>query len=259
MNTIKNILLWIAGVTLGVLLLAWRSSVSPSLTAHIVLLDDRSRSMPDTCDALAALGQRALALPDVRSRSTFALFATTDADPSFVASFKLPTGRLSTESHHRQAAREKVFLADLDQHCRKLPRTHTSPIFRSIKQTVAHLRAQNTNGRGALHLFVRTDLRETSDHTIKKALDGAAQLPVTPALINNGDINVAICGYAQTSGPSATRNTERLIEVWRALFSHPDLVRFEPYCARPAVQPEDGAVRRQEPENTREGPLLWLR
>jgi hypothetical protein len=67
---------------------------------------------------------------------------------------------------------------------------------------------------------------------------------------------VTFCGFAQTRGRSVVSSSreiravaprdphrdDRLQAVWRALFTRPELVSFEPYCPEPTVlQAHSGA------------------
>src|ERR1051325_3019653 len=129
MPQMKTIVLWALVPLAALALFAWRASLPPSLTTQVLMLDDASTSTPDDCKSLTAFGRRVLSLPHIRARSTFSLFATTDANPSFIATFKLPTGRISTETRARQLARENAFLEALEQRCLNIPWATRSPIF----------------------------------------------------------------------------------------------------------------------------------
>src|SRR6266498_1972768 len=124
-------------VFIGVLAFGyWRYTQPPMPRAQVALLFDRSESMSQDCDALIALGRRALTLPYVRDGSVLALFTTGDQNTSFepvlLATYTLPVTRLTTERNTRLIERQKAFLADLGRHCAALPRTKISPIVQAV-------------------------------------------------------------------------------------------------------------------------------
>ena len=68
---------------------------------------------------------------------------------------------------------------------------------------------------------------------------------VLPTGLDNEGVEVSFCGLAITAGrivnPSGREilksplrdsgHDDRLRQVWRSLFTRPELVKFEPYCA----------------------------
>ena len=234
-------LYWIISVTLAVTALGtWRYLTPPPLTAQVALLNDASRSVNKDCASIVALGSQTLGLPNLRAQSSLTLFATTDHDPSLIASFNLPADRLTTESDRQQVERRKMFLYQLSASCQTMTPTNTSPIFQSVKQVVAHLQANN-NDRSVLYLFIRTDLHETAQPAIRKALSermGSVDLSITTTPIDNAGVHISFCGYAESSDQESRVNPDRLVEVWRTVFTHPELVHFDPYCAKPPARPE---------------------
>ena len=106
----KTLVVWIIGATAVLAFGFWRYNLPPLPLAHIALLYDRSESMPQGCDALIALGQRALTLPHVREGSTLALFTTgdkaRDSETEAVDHLCASVVRLATESlpSHRAPA-----------------------------------------------------------------------------------------------------------------------------------------------------------
>jgi hypothetical protein len=125
--------------------------------------------------------------------------------------------------------------------CQGMAPSNTSPLFYSVKQVVAHL--QGLDERSQLYLFARTDLHENVQPAIKKALsDTVSPLNVSVAVspIDNAGVHISFCGYAESDDQQfrRTSNPDRLLEVWRTVFTHPELVHFEPYCAKPPARSE---------------------
>lgn len=235
----RQTLLWLlsTGLALGTVGV-WRHYNPPHPTPHVAVLNDRSDSLPHDCGAIEALGQRSLKLPFVGPKSTLALFSTTDSEPTFVATFKLPAAKLTTESKRKQAEAEKAFFADLRHRCENLPLRQTSPLLRSIRQVVSHLKIQNRSPNAGHYLIARTDLQETADASLKRLLlqPVGTKVPENARQIDNAGINVIVCGIAEGIPPRTGQseyNIERIKEVWLALFNHPELVVLEPYCPKP--------------------------
>jgi hypothetical protein len=230
----KTVLLWTLAGSSAISFGVWRyfSPVLPG--ARVALLYDRSKSAPPGCDSVVALAQRALTLPDLRPGSTLTFFATgtsvTSLEPSLVRMYPLPVGRLATEAPRRLRERQDTFAKDLRGRCMSLPRASISPLFRAVKEIIAQLRAGGSNKPTALYLLVRSDLRETADPAIKRALSKSSA--TRRALIDNHGVHISFCGLAETLGSrsDASSGVDHIQAVWTTLFTDPELVTFEPYC-----------------------------
>jgi hypothetical protein len=241
----QSTLIWIFSTTLAVGALgAWRYFNPPHPIPHVAVVTDRSDSMLHDCTAVAALGQRALTLPYVSPKSTLSLFSTTNLEPDFVATWKMPAARLTTESKRQQMSTGKAFFENLQKHCKTLPEYQTSPILRSIRQVISHLQALNRSPDAGHFLLARTDLQETSDAALKRLLLQPAGSDIRSEnipLIDNFGVNIIVCGYAESLPPRSGQNEysiERIKEVWPTLFLYPTLVYLEPYCPKLTAEVE---------------------
>jgi hypothetical protein len=235
----KRIVLWGLASVLTAAFGTWRYFAPARPIAHLALIADCSRSMAPDCDAVVYLAKRAIGLPDVRSGSTLTLFATgsesSHCEPLLVAAYQLPIARRATESNRRLIERQKVFFSDLQRRCASLPTVGVSPIFVAITQVLAHLQTLARDGNPRLYLLARTDLRETVEPAIRKAImrPGAFRAP----LIDNQGATFIFCGFAESVGTGKYK-VDRIKEVWRQVFSRPELVRFEPYCSKSPILSE---------------------
>src|SRR5205085_1766126 len=95
-------------------------------------------------------------------------------------------------------------------------------------------------------VYVQSDLEETGDAQIKAALNRTGtDKPSLPEPINNDGIGIVFSGIAETSGEAAStdgrkrrltpphnpQRADRIRAVWSALFTNPERLTFEPYCA----------------------------
>lgn len=120
----------------------------------------------------------------------------------------------------------------------ELGATSESPIYLALERAADELRS-SSNQQTESFLWVVTDGEETVNSDINSALTITAQQTdwraKLPAPIDNTGIYTIFVG---TDGPAVSttetdqthRNTERLHQFWSALFTHPELVSFEPYC-----------------------------
>jgi len=166
------------------------------------------------------------------------------------------------EGRHANVERQQELLQDLLARCESVRSTSVSPIFLGVKQAIADLRAEGCKGGSQCGLWVSTDLEENGVRAIEERIDHARHdKEPLPNVLDNGGIMVTFCGFAQTAGriigPSGREihtvalrdphRDDRLQTVWRALFTRPELVSFQPYCPEPSSpQGREGTVGRPE-------------
>jgi len=228
----------------------WRANVSgKSQAAHFVIVRDLSDSVLSGCGCTAALVKQSLGDPHAGSGSTVTVTATGNAEtagePKLLASIPVPVTRNALEG--RDAAprlREKV-ATDIKAECDKRQQTKVSPIFIAVKRAVEHLKAAGCGKDSACVAYVQSDLEETSDPQIKAALNqSGSDKPLLPEPIDNSSIKIVFCGIAETAGeatsadrrkrnltPHNPQRADRIRAVWSALFTNPEGLTFEPYCA----------------------------
>lgn len=239
----------IGAVTIGFGFWRWKVG-GRTRSAHGVVMWDRSESAAQGCDCVVAAAMRAMESPYLGKGSTLTIMATGDAssagEPIIVASYEVPFNRRVLEGRNAASDRRETLLEDLKTKCAKLGRTKTSPIYLGIKRTVEQLRAVGCDFNSNCSLIVQTDLEENVDLGIKKAVDGRSMNYPLPVPIKNDGIDIVISGIAETvrvakdgdgatqhfRGPRDQLRSDRIVEVWRKMFSSPARVTFQPYCPK---------------------------
>lgn len=220
---------------------------------HVVIVRDPSASTADGCGSVAGLADRALTTPDHARVSTITLLAigdeTTANEPRLLGEFRVPEVRRVIEGKRAAVRQREELFANLRARCEEARPTQISPVFLGAKRAVERLRGVGSEGDHKV-LYLQTDGEETADPQIKRALSGASAAGLKlPSPIRNDGVTVVICGLAETTGqttgaegklrrltsPRDPRRADRMTEVWKALFTNPQLVSLEPYCQKTQV------------------------
>jgi hypothetical protein len=132
---------------------------------------------------------------------------------------------------------EKDYLDAIRRECERIPPSQSSPVYMGLKRMVEDATVGGARG----YVLAKTDLQETTIPAISKALNEPLGSPLKglPPRIENQHVDVFICGVAQTRGivggktltrPRGPESSERLVKVWKSLFTHPELVVIVGYC-----------------------------
>jgi hypothetical protein len=229
--------------------IAWRYHSPRPPILYAAILRDRSLSARDDCNHIMALARQGLGEAKGRVGSTMTLISTGDVDTAYepvqISLLALPISKRVQDGNGHIERLEKEFLGDVQQKCGETPRSNRSPIFLAVKQAVEHLKNKNASKEIDRALFVHSDLEETANKEIRKALDSRPGAPLKlPAQIDNSGVRLVFYGYAETTGqftnargqrsqltrPRTPQAVDRLREVWSALFTQPDLISFIPFC-----------------------------
>jgi len=222
---------------------------SESMTAfsravyRIAILNDVSTSMASGCPIVAALAEDSLSLPSLPG-STLMYFSTGDRqttyEPSLLVSYRLPGTTRVFEAKDFRKEKQRI-LDNMRAECEKSRTTNISPIFQATKTITEQMQSMGCDKDVHCLLLARTDGRETANLQVREALSNA-KIPPTrfPAVIDNKDVDVRICGLAQTKGQVVEADgkmrtfsqprSEQLERVWHALFTHPERVTLQPLC-----------------------------
>jgi hypothetical protein len=250
--TLKPILIIFLSLTTVTVFGYWRYSVAvqPHGVAQFAFIQDPSDSIQSDCGRVVGFAERALAMPDTKEGSTITLFAlgnpATANEAQLLGEFRVPVVRRVIEGQRAAARDRQALLSGVRNRCAGVQQTRVSPVFQALKRGVEHL-----HGVGApddsRHLFIQTDGEETENAQIRKALNGQrGAMRNLPPPIQNAGVRVTFCGLAETVGMTLGSDNkvrqksrqrdparaDRLREVWGKLFTNPELVAFEPYCAR---------------------------
>lgn len=230
----------------------WRYQVGarPRPVAQFGFIQDTSDSIASDCGRMEGLTKRALSMKTTGPGSKIALLAfgtkETADEPRFLGEFEVPVIRRVIEGQRAATREQQSLLAKVRNSCKGLGETKVSPVFQALKRGVEHMQ-QMGNSIDERYLFVQTDGEETENSEIKSALKSSkGKLSALSALIDNKDVHVTFCGIAETIGDASPEkgkpahrtamrnqhNSDRLREVWTGIFTHPELVKFEPYCTR---------------------------
>jgi hypothetical protein len=218
-------------------------SWSWSTTADTAVLVDSSLSSARNCHALADLMESYATYPDIHRGSKIAVLALgasrLNPEPKLLLERELPIPSddvLRSSGPVDTKKREDFHLAVV-QACAGYPETRESPIVHGINAAIAHLRShKECTPSGHCYLLVQTDGIETVEPQLTKAIKDLARTGTTtflPLRIHNEGIDVQFCGSAEVlPRPAGTSvvPTEKLQELWRSVFTHPDLLQFRPFC-----------------------------
>jgi hypothetical protein len=225
----------------------WRHCIAKQIPiAQALVVGDPSSSVSNQ-EGVLVLGRRVFGLRGMGKGSTLTVLATGDKstadEPVLVVKYEMPVSRRALEGKQAETNRKEAILVDLTAQWNRLNRTDRSPIFLAVKRGVEQLRRSGCTPETACYLLIKSDGQELSEPTIKKALRDLQSKSSLPAPIPNGGIRVVFCGLSETTGNTteggnrglhpwvSDRNgMDRVRDVWRALFTQPELVTFEPYC-----------------------------
>jgi len=228
----------------------WRVHVHANQSpTHAAIVFDPSLSHPEGCQYLVGLAEQSFRANAVSKGSTLAVFVLGDAstanEPWLLGRYSFPVTNKVLEGKTASTRRQAELLNDIQHKCETIRRTSISPIFLGVKQAVADLRAHGCSAASHCPLFVDSDLEENAEKSIKDTLTRARNTKLAlPALLDNQGVDVSFCSLAVTAGrivkpsgretqrasPRDSGRDDRIRNVWRSLFTQPDMVKFEPYC-----------------------------
>lgn len=228
---------------LAITLLWWRYE-SYSKTAHFVAAYDRSDSKSKDCPCMRSVAERAMATAGITNQSTFTVLATGDEatanEPVLIAQYQLPISRHLTEDPNAVNQHQVEILSDLATKCDQTAPTHRSPILLTISRSIEVLHTKGCDKDSRCVLYVISDGEELVDKSLKQVINGQTNNAQSAQQLNNEGIRIIFVGIAETKGSMQGKNqftrvrdpqrARHLQDAWRAQFSAPDLVSFEPFC-----------------------------
>lgn len=222
-----------------------------------VIVFDRSDSTRDACAAVTGVAEMLLAERSWPKGSSIVILATGDdktlGEPVELFRHTDFRRKRTVEGKSTAARQSRALLASIYDACESAPRTRTSPIYLAVRRG-----AEMLSGAGCeterCTLAVVSDGEETVEPGLAAALKrgGRTKKPTgQPARIANETARVTWCGLAETvAAPQpasakakgrAKRATEpkrdagradRLLELWRGLFTEPSSVELAPVCPK---------------------------
>jgi hypothetical protein len=222
---------------------SWRLHAPPGdrpIVRYVVA--DRSGSDSTPCVAVGRIVERAIRSGEAAG-SRWHFFVTGTAESAFepvaIMVQSSPASRRLIDGKDKADRENAAFVGDVVSACTTMPPAEKSPVFLAVKRVVEQARQLNVRAE----VYAVTDLEETIEAQIVAALKAArgTSSPL-PASIDNCGVSVHFCGYAETRGfranepnklltaPRTAERADRLLEVWRSLFTDPASVSFEPFC-----------------------------
>lgn len=243
MNTMKQILfpLLMSAALFGA---AIYYTLTKEPQANAAVLSDPSLSMQRNCPAFARGTKAWLAgKPGIREGSTLTFMVmgkdAINPEPTPVFTQPIPIDDdvvIGGDPEAFRLAQEKLF-GEVEQQCNTAKAGRQSPIYQMVRQTIAVLRGTDGNGHG--HILLKSDLDDDAHAELSALLGQAARNPevAVPAVLagslDNANVTIAICGTAELAPrkqAARTASFDTRLRIWKALFTHPELVSTQPYC-----------------------------
>lgn len=231
----------VAVTALGLILAAAWALITraPEPAPHTAYIIDYSDSRTINCGNVAtAIGelQRSAKL---KKASRFFLFGTGDSstsdEPVLLGSYEIPIKLRVLEGQSAAEAESGKFLETVQTRCRQEPVKTRSPIILAVKRVVDTLQANGCKPGTGCRLYVQTDGQELSETNLKQRLEGKGKSSDSaPVRISNNGIAVNVCGFAEvakTPGRHNIDSSDRMIKVWKSIFTDPESVVFQPHCS----------------------------
>jgi hypothetical protein len=229
----------------------WRYQVAgrPLPVAQFGFIHDTSDSIQNDCGRTEGFAKSAIVNRETGPGSKIALFALgtreTASEPRLLGEYAIPRIRRVIEGQRTAAREQDALLSKIKTKCEGLEQTTVSPVFQAVKRGVEHMQNMGLP-IDQRYLFVQTDGEETENAKVKESLNLQPGFPLKlPAPINNEGVHITFCGIAETVGEVSRdkakinkskqrddRRSDRIREVWTAVFTNPELVSFQPYCSR---------------------------
>ena len=229
----------------------WRVHAMNTATIdHFAILYDPSISFTGGCESAVGSAEELLHVSRVSGRSKLTLLVLGDRtsanEPRQVGRYAFPVSRKVIEGQESAEREQATLLQEISDTCNSVGRTSISPIFMGVRQAVADLRAEGCTEASQCELIVDSDLEENVETGLRNTLDHAHSRYPLPRPVQNAGISVTFCGYASTAGriidPTGREvrrfgsrdpaREERMLRTWRSIFTSPEEVKFEPYCAK---------------------------
>lgn len=243
---VQNLLGLVVVVSIGVILWNMRNKKD---AGHLGVGIDPSSSVLPNCDGLRS---NVISIINTRAglltSSTISLLEMGDdarnAEPKlhFVRPIPYPPDVIYGQNKEAFEKERQELLGQVESRCQAAKPGGNSPIYQLVKQGLAHLRSDKLRcgeNRNCTYL-VKTDLDEGVDADLRETLLRAASETTvdTPqslaGSLNNEGIEVLFCGVAEVrprrEGTGSAASTDSRMRIWAGLFTHRDLVSFQPYC-----------------------------
>jgi hypothetical protein len=222
--------------------------VSAVPRADAVLAIDTSVSVARNCERAEQAARSLAAQKGMEAGSVLSVLvmgsAPADPEPTLVFSEPIPTPPTTVYGRDNGAfaKAQQDYFGKIRRACETAPESRRSPILRMVARAIEDLR-RTCPGSAHCFLTVKTDLEEDVDPDLTAAIRRAAKdrSAVAPhelvGTLDNAGIDVTFCGVAEVGamrGIARRLSPEALAGIWKALFTHPNLVSVQPFCTSSA-------------------------
>jgi hypothetical protein len=207
---------------------------------------DLSRSVARDCGGLAGETRRAIAQGGAQEGSSLALLGlgSSALNPEPVRLFEQAIPVLSDAPFGKDeagfAARNKAVFEGFQRACEAAPESKDTPLLGLVARGIADLRSRGCAVKGLCYFVIQSDLEDDTDPRLRAAIARAtkgpsASLPADLAgSIENAGIRMMFVGTSEVRARRSRKHAapEALAALWKSLFTHPELVSFQPYCGQ---------------------------
>jgi hypothetical protein len=213
--------------------------------AHAATGIDPSGSVVRNCGGLRAATQAMIGgRSGIREGSTLTVLVmgadARNTQPAIAFTGPVPIAPDTVMGRDEEAFRQQhdAFFGEVELACETAANTNNSPIYELVKQGIAHLRSLGCTADGRCSYLVKTDLDDDVHPALRDAIarsvkDANVAIPSGLAgSIDNAGIALTFCGVSEVERRrTASSSPDARIRIWSALFTHPELVSFQPFCS----------------------------
>jgi hypothetical protein len=232
----------------GVAIYRAKQPSAKETASHAVIIRDRSDSATAGCAAIGGLAREYLQAGHADRFSSIIALATGDArsndEPVEFARLTGVRKASVKDIHKARDRREDALVEELVRRCEEQGNTDRSPIYLALRRGLEELVVLGCHEGTNCAVYLQSDMAENGESGLRKALLGIKDA-VLPSPIDNRGIRVHVCGIAETSGPidgkgkvvserkaRGAKRADVTPNVWRRIFTAPNLVTFEPHCPK---------------------------
>ncbi len=213
--------------------------------AHVLAAVDTSLSERQDCAGLRKAAETLAGQDGIREGSTLTLLSMPGGMASepvrlFDKALPVPSDKVMGRDDAAFASERSAFFDAFEKACAGAPKSKTSPILPLVRRGLEHLRSRGCGEKHPCYLVAQTDLEDETP-ALSPILARAAKKPgvtLPPNLagsLNNAGVRIQFVGTAETNPRRNKRRQpapEELQRIWLQLFTHQELVSFQPYVGQ---------------------------
>jgi hypothetical protein len=168
--------------------------------------------------------------------------------PKPIASYEIPKNDSVYKDRTKEKEQIENLIADLENKCKAIPRTDTTPLFQAVNTAVEQLK-RKCSPQSRCSIFVQTDLEESIEPQVLdafKTVKGGKE-PLNLKSIDNTGIFITFAGVSElvvspkkpTNGKDKNKDksldkmkdAEIWQKLWTRILTHNDSIDFRPICS----------------------------